>query len=69
MDRADHEDKQRLYFREYYESYVSSVELTDISIEELRIEAIKIIVRGKEHLLEDILFTKTKGIFLYPLNC
>lgn len=69
MDRADHEDKQRLYFREYYESYVSSVELTDIPIEELRIEAIKIIVRGKEHLLEDILFTKTKGIFLYPLNC
>ncbi|MFV1922552.1 MAG: hypothetical protein ACMZ63_08115 [Methylotenera sp.] len=69
MDRTDHEDKQRLYFREYFESYVSSVELGDILIKELRLESIKIIVRGKEHLLENILFTKAKGIFLYPLNC
>jgi hypothetical protein len=69
MNRTDHEDSQRLYFREYFESYVNTFDLIKGQINEVKINKIKIVVQGKEHVLTDITFTKEKGVFLYPLNC
>ncbi|MFV1922240.1 MAG: hypothetical protein ACMZ63_06530 [Methylotenera sp.] len=52
-------------FESYYESFIVS----DKSISELKIDKIKLIVNGEEHVLSDIEFTKTSGLFLHPLNC
>ncbi|GEM_PF-2039475 len=60
MDRTTEKE-----FESYYESFIVS----EKSIRELEIDKIKLLVNGKEHDLSDMRFTKTSGLFLYPLNC
>lgn len=51
------------------ESYFQSVDLPTSSVEKVKVESIKIIVNGQEIQLPNMLFEKTSGLFLHPLNC
>ena len=51
------------------ETYHESFQLTDKKVSQIRVQQIKVIINGKEHLLSEMLFTKKSGVFLHPLNC
>lgn len=69
MNRTDHENSQRISFRGYYDSYVSSLTLQEKPVNEIRIDKVKVIVSGQEHILKNMTFKKEDGLFLHPLNC
>lgn len=52
-----------------YETYSEYFLLSTKLVSEIKIQKIKVIINGKEHVLSDLIFTKKSGVFLHPLNC
>lgn len=60
MDRTTEEES---------EVYNKSFIVPNKEINKLKITKIRVLINGKEHILSNLVFTKTSGMFLHPLNC